>query len=518
MNHIFQNKWMVSIFAGLLLGLSFPPINLSFLSIPAFMLFFHLIHLCNSNKQLAFYSYAGFLVWNVCTTYWLMMASVAAGIAANLANAVLMTIPLVGMRFFQNKYKSKLLIVLLQTSVWTSYEFLHHHWDLAWPWLAIGNAWSSRIMLIQYISITGHLGITFWVVFTSAIGYQAIRSTNKIYTYYTLAALVLFPSFSILVFILDKPLETNEEFIAVTVIQPNHDSYQNYGGMSGTREVIDSLMSISKKSIADKSQLIVWPENSIDAALRMDSRHTYRIADSALSWNTNFIVGSGLFTIYEDERPISHRYSPKSEIAYNIFNSTLYVNSDGTLDRYDKANLVPIVERIPFLDFLMTIDIFNIVDWSDLAFYGKGNTPSMLEAEKFTTPGLICYDSIYPSWIRRFVNNGAGFLTIITNDGWWGNSSGHRQHFEYAKLRAIEFNRWIVRSANNGTSGIIRPNGSVEQKTDYWIKTSFNSNIPIIKKRTFYAIYGDWLPNICLAVSLLFLVFGFWDKRDFLSR
>ena len=128
--------------------------NLSFLSFPAFILFFHLADQCKSGKQLALYSYAGFLVWNLITTYWLMMASIPAGIAANLANAVLMTIPLALMRFFQMKFTSKLGIALLQSSAWISYEFLHHNWDLAWPWLTIGNAWVKHVSLIQYISFT----------------------------------------------------------------------------------------------------------------------------------------------------------------------------------------------------------------------------------------------------------------------------------------------------------------------------------------------------------------------------
>ncbi len=516
MNHIFENKWMVSIFAGLLLGLSFPPVNLSFLSIPAFMLFFHLIRLCDSNKQLAFYSYAGFLVWNVCTTYWLMMASVAAGIAANLANAVLMTIPLVMMRFFQNKYQSKLLIVLLQASVWTSYEFLHHHWDLAWPWLAIGNAWSSHVMLIQYISITGHLGITFWVIVTASFSYLALTSEKK-YRYIALGSLCIIPISSIIFFLTEEPSTLNTNHTSVTVIQPNHDSYQPYAGMSGTHEIIDSLFSTTNTYRSNYSKLIVWPENAIERAVLMESTHLNRIADSAKAWNTSFIVGTGLITLYPDDPPLLTRGLYR-KTPYNIFNSAFLVNNTGTTSRYDKHKLVPIVERVPFLNILTTLDYFNWVNWGKIAGFGKGNSVDMLVASDFTTNGLICYDSVYPSWVRAFVNKGADFLTIITNDGWWGNSSGHYQHFEYARLRAIEFNRWVVRSANNGTSGIIRPNGTIHHKTEYWTKTGFNSNIPHIKENTVYAKYGDWLSYFTLAITLLFSVFGLWNKKNLLSR
>ncbi|MFY0685502.1 MAG: apolipoprotein N-acyltransferase, partial [Balneola sp.] len=94
------------------------------------------------------------------------------------------------------------------------------------------------------------------------------------------------------------------------------------------------------------------------------------------------------------------------------------------------------------------------------------------------------------------------FITIITNDGWWGNTSGHHQHFAYARLRAIEFDRWVVRSANNGFSGIIDPEGNVLQKTNYWERTGFNFDVPSKSTTTFYTQFGDWLSYFCLMMSM----------------
>lgn len=505
MNQFLQNKWQVSLVTGLLLGLSFPPVNLSFLSFPAFLLLLHLANSCTSYRQTAYYSYLGFLVWNVATTYWLLMASVGAGIAAMLANAVIMTLPLCLMRFFQQKYSSTTIVVILQASAWTTYEFLHHNWDLSWPWLTIGNAWANQVSLIQFISITGHLGISFWVVLTSSFAYQAIRTKSRKLATIALLSLLVLPTGSLIYFAIDTPVPANAEDIQVTVIQPNHDSYEPYGGMSGNREVLDSLFSVTTPLISDQTDLIVWPENAIDRAVLIDSPIMTRIADSARVWNTNFIVGSGLVTVYNEKQPELYRGLYRGELPYNIFNSAVFTNLNGQTSQYDKHNLVPFVERVPFLPFLSTIDVFNWVDWGKLAGYGKGTSPDMLTTEHFLTPGLICYDSVYPSWIREFVNDGAGFLTIITNDGWWGNSSGHLQHFAYARLRAIEFNRWVVRSANNGTSGIIRPDGTIEQATEYWVKTGFNSTIPILKNQTIYAKFGDWL-----SLQSLGLVLTFW--------
>ena len=90
-----------------------------------------------------------------------------------------MVIPLCFAHYFSKKIKSPILTALLQATAWLSYEFLHHHWDLSWPWLAIGNAWANHISLVQYISVTGYLGITFWVVLTSALAYQTIHFNTK---------------------------------------------------------------------------------------------------------------------------------------------------------------------------------------------------------------------------------------------------------------------------------------------------------------------------------------------------
>ncbi|MBO6524818.1 MAG: apolipoprotein N-acyltransferase [Balneolaceae bacterium] len=513
MNKFLENKWALSITAGLLLGLSFPPVNLTFLSFPAFILLFLTADKSTSYKQAAYFSYAGFLIWNIATTYWLMMASVGAGVAAILANSVLMTIPLCLARFFDKRFSNPVLIALLQAAAWVSYEYLHHNWDLAWPWLAIGNAWSNQVSLIQFISITGHLGISFWVVFTSALAVQAFRFKTRFLAISTTVSLLLLPLVSLIYFGVTNPLETDSEPVSVTVIQPNHDSYEDYGGMSGVSEVLDSLFSITEKIRTDETELIVWPENAIDQATRIGNYVSTRIADSANSWNTNLLIGTGLMIVYDEEDlPITYRTS-RNGTNYNIFNSTLFADSDGALTYYNKANLVPIVERTPFLDFFNRIDVFGWIDWGGIPNYGKGTTTDMLQTNSFTTPGLVCYDSVYPGWIREFVNNEADFITIITNDGWWGNSSGHHQHFAYARLRAIEFDRWVVRSANNGTSGIIRPDGTIEQKTEYWVRTGFNSSIPKRITRTLYARFGDWLSYLCLI-----LVFGGWFYGRFFQK
>lgn len=498
--------------AGILLGLSFPPVNLSFLSIPAFVLFFMLGRACSNLKQTAYYSYAGFLIWNLITTYWLMMADVTAGVAANLANSALMTIPLCLAVYFDREKYSPYLVAFLQASSWVVYEFLHHNWDLSWPWLTIANAWSNQISLIQYISVTGHLGISFWVVLTASLTALYLSRKKKHLAWSALAVFILLPALSLLQFNLKSGSEVDSDnSTEIAIIQPNHDSYQNYGGMSGLEEVVDSLFVLAERVIKPETELIIWPENAIDDVIQPAGRTARRIADSARSWNTDFILGTSLYKFYRDTTPDLYRGIYR-DMPYNIYNSALYVNGDGSTGRYDKNNLVPIVERVPFVDQLASVDFFGWVNWGRLQGFGQGLEPSLISGERYATSGLVCYDSVYPGWVRDFVNNGATFITIITNDGWWGNTSGHHQHFAYARLRAIEFDRWVARSANNGISGIIAPDGSIHRKTDYWVRTGFTFNIPNRSTLTPYSRFGDWLSALCML--LLSIVWGYQILSD----
>jgi len=507
MKKILDNNWIISVASGVLLGLSFPPIDLPLLSFPAFMLLFHLLHKTDGYKELAYVSYPAFVIWNLIVTYWLMMADLAAGIAAVLANAVLMTIPLCLMKLVDQTVRNRFLAAFLHAGIWVSYEYLHYQWELSWPWLSLANAWANFPFLIKYISVTGSLGITFWVVFASALLFYAIRDRQRTIQYGAAGALLLFPAISLFIPSHDTG---SGEAIETVVVQPNFNSYVQYGGYESLDETMSILLNLSDSVRSKTTALVVWPENSIDDYIQINSSYAGRVSDSAATWQTNFLVGSGLAQFYEPgQEPLIHRTSSSGR-AYNFFNAALYFGDDGNRNVYHKHNLVPIVERVPYANFLSRLDVFEWVDWNRITGFGKGEDPTLFGAGAMQTPGLVCYDSVFPSWVGEVVKNGATFLTIITNDGWWGDTFGHHQHFAYARLRALEFDRWIVRSANNGISGIIAPDGSVKVKTKYWIRTAFSYSIIPKTNLTFYARFGDLFAQIMLIISsgtLLYLIF-----------
>lgn len=514
---LWNSKWALTLGTGLLLGLSWPPFPLPFLVFPAFLLLFRLVDLCYSSRAAALWSYPAFVIWNIITTYWLVMATAAGGIAAILANAAVMTIPVLGIHLAQKHLSRSWHIALVQTSFWISYEYLHHLWDLAWPWLAVGNAWSNVPQLVQYISVTGYLGISFWVLFTSALGYQALKTASRPTGFIATLVAILFPLFSLLQ--LQLLHAESEESLEVAVVQPNFDSYQDYGGFPTARQSLELMIHLTDSVSTDRTALAVWPENGLYpnvASRKVNNPATNNIKPTLKAksgdWNTTIIAGTRYYEYFPpDSTPPLPKYS--GDTPYLTYNAALAFQPDSTMEIYRKYNLVPIVERVPFVHFLNAIDIGDWVDWTSNQGFGKGYEPDQFQIASTKTPALICYDSVFPGWVREFISRGAGFITIITNDGWWGNTSGHEQHFAYARLRAVEFRRWIVRSANNGISGIIAPDGSIKVETAYWTRTAFRYQVPVLRQQTLYARFGDWLPVGMLIFSLLGIS-GIYVKRN----
>lgn len=518
---MWDNSWLLSITTGLLLGLSYPPIPLPFLIFVAFLFIFRIVDLSNSAREAAYKVYPAFLIWNIITTYWLVMATVAGGVAAILANAAVMTVPIMLQYKIQQKKISPWLIALFQTAFWLSYEYVHHLWDLAWPWLAVGNAWANVPQLVQYISVTGYWGISFWVIFTTALCYQYLRNPKPTTKFATVGLLLIFPLWSVLISVLGNETEADETH-EVVVTQPNFDSYESNGGFPTARQANSHLISLTDSVITDETNLIVWPENAvqnqilnIDGYRTASDRTIKRLTSYAQKQQATLITGATFFEFYEDHVPALTFKDQRGP--YLAFNAALGFYPNKQMEAYRKHNLVPIVERIPFIHFLNAIDLFGFVDWSQIQGYGKGYTADQFSINGTQTPALICYDSVFPNWILNYMRNGAGYLTIITNDGWWGNTSGHSQHFAYARLRAIEFDRWIVRSANNGISGIIAPDGSVKIKTPYWKTTAFNYEVPVLTSQTLYTRFGDWLPYLMIALSIFGVGFSFFERKDDLT-
>ena len=120
--------------------------------------------------------------------------------------------------------------------------------------------------------------------------------------------------------------------------------------------------------------------------------------------------------------------------------------------------------------------------------------------------GMICYESVYPNYVREFVKRGAESLIILTNDSWWGNTSGAYQHASFASLRAVETRRWVVQCANGGISMVVDPTGKRQRSTELYTRTKFIADIGLLSDKTFYVKNGDVAAQLCCAISIMILL------------
>jgi len=242
---------------------------------------------------------------------------------------------------------------------------------------------------------------------------------------------------------------------------------------------------------AEHPALVVWPE--VPAPLYYDEDPRFRgyVADLARVANTNLLLGV-----------VAH--TPQGA----PLNSAVLVSPEGRLvTRYDKVNLVPFGEYVPWpFDFVKRITT-EAGDFTP----GKQVVVSPIDGHKLGT--FICYESVFPNFVRRFVADGAEVLFNISNDGYFGKSAARTQHLEIVRMRAAENRRWILRSTNDGITGTIDPAGRLRGTLPLSVEAASRTGFTYIQERTFYTRYGDWFPILCALGAAALLIVTVVTKR-----
>jgi apolipoprotein N-acyltransferase len=296
-------------------------------------------------------------------------------------------------------------------------------------------------------------------------------------------------------------------------VQPNIDPWGKWSG----GEKLDQLRLYQRctDTLARRgAELVVWPETALPYYILLPRYqfHRFLVEQQIDSLHIALLTGFPDIEIYPDStraNPSSRKTSVTNEW-YDVYNSAvLFLPHDRRVQRYHKMRLVPFGEHVPYAD---TFAFLNLLNWGvGISGWGVGKEktifkmPDSTGSKRFST--LICYESIYPGYVREFVNSGAEFLIVITNDSWWGKTSGFLQHADYARLRAIENRRWIVRCANGGMSTYIDPYGRMYQSTGYGTQATVLQAIGISRTKTLYTRWGDYLAIPAFGISLALTVF-----------
>ncbi len=500
-------NWQLVSLSVILLSLAWPPLPTFFLLFTAFVPLLILTNrLANKGDLLKFlfWIFTSILLWNIFTTWWVSKASFSGAIAMLITNTLYMSLPWICYRFAIKQIGAQKALYLW-VCFYLGMEFFHHQWDLSWPWLTLGNALASANIFAQFYEFTGTAGGSLWILLVNVLLYN---SSIKGFSKPLIAAALIVPI--ILSFILYfLPAKKSVAKVTVGLVQPNFEPHEEKFNVHPMVQ-LDTMITQMDDLYLAGARLFILPETALVDHITEEYAEQNQKIIQLKNWvvlhkDAGIIAGCETLIEYDKKATSTARnYLNDESIFYDAFNSAIYLDSNGLQPFYHKSKLVPGTEIMPYPGFF--------------AFLGKyaialgGTSGSLARDYKVINYKLnngvlfapsICYESIYGEWTAAFVNQGAGFIAIISNDGWWGNTVGHEQLLQYGALRAIETRRWIARSGNTGISAIIDAKGRILAQTTFWKRTTLLGEINILKGQTIYMLIGDVIGKIAFIISLL---------------
>lgn len=468
-----------------------------------------------------------FCLWSVATIWWVWLAAPVGVFAATIVQVVLF-----GAVFMFYHYTSKrcsaTISGIILVSGWLAAEYIYLNGEISFPWLLLGNGFANDTWAIQWYEYTGALGGSLWVLVSNLILFHAIKRRSDRQLWYGFAAWVVIP------IILSQILywswkEPQGNTVTVTSIQPNIEPYTEKFSLPQAKQD-DIILSLAAQSPQDADFLLA-PETAIDNSIWENdikgSSSIQRYVDFIRTErpNAQFISGATTFKLYPDERTKTFSARPlRNGTWYDVYNSAIAIDSAANIAVHHKAKLVIGVEMMPFMELLQPFTDFIVDLGGTTGQLGTDNyyrtfTLNTDDGTKACSAAPICYESVYGEHFATFARRGAQVLFVLTNDGWWGDTPGYKQHFSYSRMRAIETRRYIARSANTGISGFINSRGDVLDTLGWDQRGIVTRTIPLSDETTFYIQYGDMLGRLgefVFMLSLLYFIVYRFRRRSHL--
>ena len=510
---ILQHNLALSLLSGALLTVSFPFAGsitpLIFVAwIPLFIVALRLKDKFLGWLRFFGYAYLTLLLFNIGTTWWIWNSTAGGALMAFICNSLLMAGGLtIGFGLFKRLNSGLFLIALGCT--WISFEFVHFNWELSWPWLTMGNYFSIHPSWVQWYEYTGTLGGSFWVIAANILG--ALLLLNRKSVAYAVALVSILVSPIILSFLLNRTIERcKSPTQSIVILQPNIDPYTEKFNIDPAQQV-ESMLGLVSPYL--HNTLAIGPETALqEAFIEKDFHQTrsYKLLDESLSsTNSSLLIGASTFQLFDQKHSSASKSLPNGSF-YESYNTALYMG-DKKQQFIHKSKLVLGVEKIPFSRWLPFLEQLSIDNGGTSGSLGVESEPKVFNNEDQAYAPIICYESIYGAFVAEQCNKGAQLLCIITNDGWWGNTPGHRQHNQFAALRAIETRKYVVRSGNTGISSVWNSSGECIKQLGYDTKGVLTAKVPLIKGKTFYVRFGDYLGWV--SVVVIAALFGYKTFR-----
>ncbi|MEM1041946.1 MAG: apolipoprotein N-acyltransferase [Bacteroidota bacterium] len=516
--HRFVDQFSSSIWvliSGVMLGLSFPPFPFWWLAYVALVPLLVRWSRLPLGWMLLREAYSTFLIMAAIAGHWVLFhEQVLTALTSGLGLLLLpvpMTLPVVAAGLAKRRFGFNAGFVVLVT-FWLAMEFALMHGPVAMPWLLLGNTQAAATPFNQFADLTGVGGLTLWVWLVNGFIFWTLES-RVVLARVGLAAVVIA--------LVAAPvgygwwrvdnLETSTASLEVGIVQPAVSPRSWSDVTNGAR--VDLMASLSVQQLQESERgarrpgLLVWPETSLP--VYADARRQRALYNRLSRWTLqhNVALLTGAITRYDSAPSLTVDAVDAEKFAQvtPYYNSALLFQGHGRTQQIDKIHMVPFAERVPLVEWRPALAALGVAS-GGVGAYGLGRRIRTMEAGPTQFGTLICYESIFGDHARQLAKKGAEFLAVLSQDGWWGQSAGYRQHFELSRLRAVETRRAVVLGAVTGQSGLIGPDGGVHESTGWMEQTVQQVSVPLLHEQTYYTLHGDWLGRAALVLALLLTV------------
>ena len=531
----------LSLISALLLSISWPTYGIPF------FIFFAFVPLLLMEQEISKFSkinkkgwvvfgltYLAFFIWNVVTTGWLYHAKNPDGNNSLLAvaipvivNSLLMSL-VFQLYYWYKKVRGTYFGLVFFVAIWLSFERFHLNWEFTWPWLNLGNAFSEYPQLIQWYDTIGATGGSFWILLINVFAFYTLRiwqagriRKDLVKNISILTAIIVLPLL-ISIYKYNSYQEKPVGEVTTLLLQPKLDPYtEKYS--KDSLQILGELLSLAEENSKTKVDFFIAPETAFPGNGSLSENGFNKSTSIAIAKEflakhpqSIFLTGASTHKFLFDEAE-TEDYSTKIQegVWVNSYNSALQIIPNQNVEVYHKAKLVPGVEIFPYIRYLKPILGDAMLD------FGGANSSLGIDKErkvfsnrfnKAKMAPIICYESIYGEYVTDYVKNGANLLAIMTNDSWWDNTEGHKQLLSYARLRAIETRREIVRAANSGISAHINARGDILQDTFYDDKTALLVKANLLEEKSIYTKIGDLISRIAIFVLGFLIIYHFGER------
>ncbi len=463
------------------------------------------------------YASLSMFIWNLIATWWIKNASFFGLVAAVVVTTCYMSLSFWLYSFTKKRWGRHIGYISLPV-FWIAFEFAYNHGEISWPWLTLGNGFLFDVKLIQWYEFTGIFGGSFWILVINILLFETTRQLiegkdlkKTICLLLPAVLLIILPiSFSLIRYYTYKEHMNPREIV---VVQPNIDAYVKFIDMpqiEQTRIQIDEAAKLTNES----TDYVVAPETSISGRFWIDEFEY--LPDIRMIRNfqepypkLKYVVGVYCYERYSSQEEITKTARPLGKTGYyfDTHNSAIQLDSTSQIPIYHKSMLVTGVEKMPYTWMLKPLEKLTLQLGGIFRSHGIQEEREVFTAsdDEVKAAPVICYESVYGEYVGEYIKKGANIIFVITNDGWWGDTPGHRQHNGLSTLRAIETRRSIARSANTGISCFINQRGDVLQKLTWWKRDAIRGNLNLNEKLTFYVKHGDYIGRLMFYLAILLL-------------